>query len=295
MFKLPYAIFPPNTLKRLSRHFLGIGEILEGGFPFLNINLIQSRTELNAKEYLSICFINNSVSFAFLSLIIYLFLRIFKLQHPLLISLTVAFVIGLFIFFQQISYPRVIVLRRTKEIERNLLPALEDFLIQLNSGVPLFDILVNISNSNYGAISDEFRKAIKEINTGKSQLEAIEDLATKNPSLLFRRAIWQIANGMKAGSDMGIVIKEILHSLAEEQAIQIQRYGSQLNPLTMFYMLIAVIVPALSITFAIIIASFLNLSEVTTKLIFWGMFGTVSFFQIMFLGIIKSRRPNLLG
>ena len=35
-------------------------------------------------------------------------------------------------------------------------------LVQLNSGIPLFDILTNISNSNYGELSLEFKKAVKD-------------------------------------------------------------------------------------------------------------------------------------
>jgi len=144
-------------------------------------------------------------------------------------------------------------------------------------------------------MSTEFSTVVKEINAGKPQVEALEEIAVENPSLFFRRSIWQLVNGMKAGSDMSGVIKEIINSLSEEQVLQIQRYGGQLNPLAMFYMLVAVIAPTLGMTFLIIISSFIALGETITKIVFWGLFGFVCFFQIMFLGIIKSRRPNLLG
>jgi len=60
-------------------------------------------------------------------------------------------------------------------------------------------------------------------------------------------------------------------------------------------MLVAVIVPSLSMTFLIIISSFVALTDFALKMVFWGLFAIVFFFQLMFLGIIKSRRPNLLG
>ena len=100
---------------------------------------------------------------------------------------------------------------------------------------------------------------------------------------------------MKSGATLDNVIEEIISLLSEEQILQIQKYGSQLNPLAMFYMLVAVIAPSLGMTFLIILSSFINLPEIMTKIIFWSVFVSVMFFQLMFMGIIKSKRPNLLG
>ncbi|MEA2036371.1 MAG: type II secretion system F family protein [Nanoarchaeota archaeon] len=196
---------------------------------------------------------------------------------------------------QQIAYPKISTNRKVREIEKNLLAALQNILVQLNSGVPLFDILVNISKGGYGGVSKEFSKVVKAINAGKPQIETLENMAAINPSLFFRRAIWQLVNGMKSGANMSNVINEIINLLSEEQILQIQRYGSRLNPLAMFYMLMVVIVPSLGMTSLIILASFISLSEFATKFMFWGLYGFVIFFQIMFMGIIKSKRPNLLG
>ena len=83
-------------------------------------------------------------------------------------------------------------------------------------------------------------------------------------------------------------------NLSEEQIIQIQQYGSQLNPLAMFYMMIAVVIPALGVTLIMILSSFLGLTPTGTKLIFWGLLSVIFFFQLMFIGMLKARRPNLL-
>jgi len=204
-------------------------------------------------------------------------------------------IVSFFVFLQQLTYPKIYSGKRVKNIERNLLGALQDIMIQLNSGVPLFDIMVNISRGGYGGVSDEFSKAVKDINAGKPQVETLEEMAAVNPSLFFRRAIWQLVNGMKSGANMSNVVSEIINLMSEEQILQIQRYGSQLNPLAMFYMLAVVIIPSLGTTFMIMMSSFISLSEFATKLMFWGLYGMVIFFQILFIGVIKSKRPNLLG
>jgi len=174
------------------------------------------------------------------------------------------------------------------------MPALEDMLVQLNSGVPLFDILVNISSSDYGEISNEFKRAVKKINAGMPQVEVLEQLGEKNSSIYFRRTLWQISNGMKSGSDISEVIKGSLRLLSEEQIIQIQNYGNKLNPLIMFYMLMTIILPALAITFLTIISSMIGLSKNLTIIVYIGLFATAIFIQIMFLGAIRSARPTLL-
>ena len=70
--------------------------------------------------------------------------------------------------------------------------------------------------------------------------------------------------------------------------------GIQLTPLALFPMLIAVIVPSLSVTFVIVIAAFIGLSDFGLKATMWLMLGVFVFLQFMFLGIIKARRPNLV-
>ena len=213
---------------------------------------------------------------------------------PFLISLILAFILSFFVYANQRAYPRIYNTRRIKNIEKNLIPALGDMLVQLNSGIPLFSILVNISSSSYGELSEEFKKAVKKINAGFPQMEVLEELGETNSSIYFKRTLWQISNGMRAGSDISIVIDESIKSLNEEQLLQIQNYGNKLNPLVMFYMLITVILPALAITFLTIISSIMNMPKNFVSLLFIGLFIFVILLQIMFLGIIKSIRPSLL-
>jgi flagellar protein FlaJ len=295
MIKIPFSFIPPKQLKTMSRVLYGAGDFLSKWFPFMGVNLRQAKIDLNPKEYLSMCLFSSILFYLFSAFFLSIMLRGFGVQNGFIRAAVISLIFFFFIFLQQIMYPKLITKKRIKMLEVNLLPALQSMLIQLNSGVPLFDILVSIAKGDYGQMSTEFSTIVKEINAGKPQIEALEEIAVENPSLFFRRSIWQLVNGMKAGSDMASVIKEMINSLSEEQVLQIQKYGGQLNPLAMFYMLVAVIVPTLGMTFLIVISSFIALGDTMTKIVFWSLFGFVCFFQIMFLGIIKSRRPNLLG
>ncbi len=291
-FKIPFTFSDMEVLKRKSKSFIKFTKFKKGN---LNNYLENSGKNINQRQYISICYRNFLFNLLISSILFTtLLLIISKIERFYFIGFGSAFLISGFILFNQINYPKVFSLNKTKNIERNLIPVLQDMMVQLSSGVPIFSIMINISNSNYGEVSNEFKKITKEINSGVPQIEAIEKYGKLNTSEYFKRVLWQISNGMRAGSDMGIVIKEGITDLSEEQSIQIQSYGSKLNPIIMFYMLIAVIIPSLGITFLIIISSILNLPEKMVQLAFSLIFAIVIFMQIMFLGIIKSKRPSLL-
>jgi len=295
MIKLPYTFLPPPAIAKGSKPFFKLAKKILPMFPFLGLSLRQANIKERSEEYLAMCMFASLMFFIFIDLVLTFMLFAFKVENYLIVGLIISLIFSVFVFLQQVLYSKMLSGKKIRGIEQNLLPALQNFLVQLNSGVPIFNILTNIASGDYGELSKEFDKAVRDINAGRSQIDALEEMASDNPSILFRRAVWQIVNGMKAGAEMRNVMAEIINSLGEQQLIQIQNYGSQLSPLAMFYMLAAVIVPSLSVTFVIVLSSFMSLSPALTKTILWALLGLVIFMQIMFLGVIKSRRPNLLS
>lgn len=293
--KLPFSLVPERKLKGLSKMTLGVGQILKSFFPYLEMYLKQAEFDYNAREYLAMCAVSNVITFIFLFILTSVATVIFVVPKFYLLSFLISFVLILFIFLQQTFYPKLVASRRVKNIDRNLLAALRTLLIHINSGIPLFDTMVSISKQNYGGVSDEFRKIVKKVSSGISAVDAIEDSATNSPSVYYRRSLWQISNGMKAGSNVAVVLHETIDNLAKEQLIQIEQYGSQLSPLAMFYMIIAVIMPALAITMLLVLTSFVAMSVNLIQGVFYGIYVLLILFQIIFLGTLKTRRPNLIG
>ncbi len=291
-FKIPYSLLPLGLLRSYAYTLRGVGKKLEPVFPYLKVSFKQLEIEFSLAEYIAMCLLSTIVDFVFLSA--FLTPIFFFAEISLWLLFPIVFVVCLFIFVQQILYPKLLANRRVLAIEKNLLPVLQNMLVQLNSGIPLFNIMLNVSISNYSEISEEFKRVVKEINAGQEQIVVLEDLAARTPSLFFRRAIWQLINGMKGGVDIASTMRSIISSLSEQQLIQIQSYGNQLSPLAMFYMLIAIIIPSLGMTFLIVIASFIAMSGTLTKVIFLLLYIFTTFFQVMFLGMIKTRRPSLL-
>jgi len=284
---IPFSILPPNLLRALSNHLMGIGRVVEKLLPNLQIELERVDFKVEAKRYVAMCAAATIVGFIILSTISAFLFSFYGILAALLISF--------FIFMMQLKYPGVRGYKRVRKLDADLLGSLRALMIQLDAGVPLYEAMVIVSRQNFGEVSIEFQKVVKQINTGVSQINALEDLALKNPSPYFRRAIWQIMNGMKQGADINPVIKGVVTDLGKEQIIQIEKYGSQLSPLAMFYMMGAVILPALGTTFIIVLSGFLSLDQSLIKLVLWGLLVFIAFFQLMFSGTIKTKRPSLLG
>jgi flagellar protein FlaJ len=289
-FKVPFTLSSTGVLKKKNKKFSRFFRKFRNSK--LESHLNSCDVDLSGPEYLAISFKTFIIIFLISSIFFGTLFYIFDIN--ILWSLGISLLISGFSFFRQIGYPKIYSSKKSKNIERNLISALQDMLVQLESGAPIYQIMVNIASSNYGYVSKEFRKAVRKINSGVPHIEALEDLIKRNESEYFKRVLWQISNGLRSGSDMSVVIKDGIDNLEKEQSIQIQTYGNKLNPIIMFYMLIAVIIPSLGITFFIILSSMLSLSAGMVKMSFVGIFIFIILVQIMFLGIIKTRRPSLL-
>ena len=288
---IPFVPFRLSIAKKMARPFLGLGGLVEKMFPYLDVSLKQSGFEVDTREYASITILASLFWFLIVFSTVF-FLSQFMLGTTfVMITMVCSFSISALVFTYLVFYPKLVVVRRLKDLDRNLLYGLRDLTVQIKAGVPLFDAMISISRKDYGKFSDEMRDAVKKISTGVSSTEALEDLALKNPSLNFRRSIWQMVNSIRTGTDLGRTLDSVVDNISNEQRVQIKKYGSQLNPLAMMYMMMGVILPSLGITFLIILSSFSGLP--ITKTFFWMILIVLLIFQFAFVGIVKSRRPSI--
>jgi len=292
MFRIPYLILPRKLVENFSNLFLNFGIKQVKTRKNFGSHFLQADIPVKPERYMAIAMASLILNFVFISVLL---LIVFLIAHavwyyPLIIS----FILSIFMYFQQLSYPVLIVKKKIRNIETNLLPALRAMTVQLTAGVTFYSALKNIARGSYGVISDEFQKAISAMESGTPAIEALERVSRDNPSIFFRRAIWQIVTGMQVGADISNVLKEIVKSLIQEQLTEIQAYGGKLSPLSMFYMVIAIIFPALSVTFILILSTFVQALGDNYKYVLFGVLGLGLLLQILFLGIIKSGRPPLV-
>lgn len=290
--RIPFCPMPIDKAMRISERFNFLAQRMSKMAPKLDTMLKQARIPLEKIEYMSIVLF----SATFMALLIggmmfVVSIYVVDIMYGLMISVGIGAALFVIIIIYLLQYPKLFIKKRVKDMERNLIYSLKHILIQMKSGVPLFKTFVSLSQGGYGALSEEFGQLVKTVQTGGTIEDELDRIAMHNPSLYLRRAIWQISNGIKAGSDLSLVLKSIIENITKEQALAIRRYGSQLNPLTLVYMMVAVIIPALGITMLIVLSSFSGMA--VTEVMLWGILGSLAFLQFMYIGLIKSKRPNM--
>jgi len=290
MKRIPFVPYPIPKALKAAKPFLFISSKLVKFNPFLAQKLIQAEIDLKDREYLAIA-VFSSVFWFFLIFSLFTIFGLMIGKNLLFLSFFFSLLISFVIFAYINFYPNLILVKKDRDVERNLIFAVRHLFVQVKSGVSIFDAMVSVSKGNYGVISEEFEKCVKEIATGKEEIQALEELAFRTPNTNFKRIIWQIVNSLRAGGDIGNTLNTIAHNLSEEQKVKIRKYGSQLSPLALIYLMSTVILPTLGITFLIIFSAFVGL-QIPETIFYLILFVTVVF-QVMLIGLIKNRRPSV--
>jgi flagellar protein FlaJ len=295
---IPLMPIPYAPVKGIVHGYYPLAAILLKFLPTLDMELGDAKSRFSAKEYLSGALFTFTIYLiAFGSI-----MGLWALRNNLLgesririLIVLFAFSIALAILTYILIYPRWKSAKLKGELEKNLLFAIRHMMIQTNAGVPLFDSIVSISEEyadeffNYGAISAEFKKIVKEVKSGTELSDALEASAIRNPSTYYRRTLWQLANANRSGANMNYVLKDMVEFLSNEQRIAIRNYGSQLNPLALFYLFTCIIAPTMGIIFISITVTISNANISDT--FFWAILVLLAVVQMVFIGLIKSRRP----
>lgn len=270
------------------KRFLGFAEKLAPFFPDIETFLSQSGKEIELKDHIAISLYKSAKISAMMGAM-FIFLAVF-LKNIQFIPMGAIIVPILFIFsfYSNLYAPKAQTLKDSRKIDAELPYALRHLLIEIKAGIPIYQGLVTISES-YGKVSKDIKDMLKEINGGKSEIDALEKNIINNPSFTYRKSFWQILNSLKTGTALEKTLQSTVDNITKDQILSIKRYGQELNPYTLMYMMIGVIVPSLGITFLMLLSSFTGM--IIGKSTFYALLVGLALFQIMFLNIVKTKRP----
>lgn len=224
------------------------------------------------------------VAAAFLSLAL-LFVVFGFVQSPWVLLMLMLFPV-FFAYFLHFADVRIIQLAR--EVDQELTFAGRFIVIEAEAGVPLHETFSNVARS-YEYVGRYFQEVVDKVELGTSMEVAINDVIEYVPSDALRKMFWQILNSLRTGSEIADSLKVAIDQIVREQRIEVVEYGRKLNPLAMFYMMVAVIFPSLGATMLIVMATFVGF-ELSLPILLVGA-GALVFVQFMFLAAIRSQRP----
>jgi flagellar protein FlaJ len=251
--------------------------------PDLKLKLIKAGINQTPEEYVQ----KTAMISIYLSLAVvfigFMFLK--KWQVIFALPILIFFIYSYFIHYADYKAKKI-----SSEIEKEIVFAGRFLIIELNSGVPLFKTFENLSR-NYDYVGKYFENIVEKINLGTTMEDALNETIEIVPSDNLKRLLWQIINSIKTGADIEKALDSSIDQIVREQKIEVKEYAKKLNPLAMFYMMMAIIVPSLGITMLIVLATFIGMTLSLTILMIIA--GLLTFMQFMFLAIIRNSRPNV--
>ncbi len=205
------------------------------------------------------------------------------------VLMSAPFIISLIMMMQVMNLPSNRARTKAKDVEKNLLYALRHMTVQVRSGATLFEGMKSVAFSDYGNISKDMDTAVKQIASGFPIASAIDNLAMRNRSKNYKKILWQLENAIRTGSDIGQVLMAMSENYFEEQKIAIQKFGKELNTLTMIFLITTVIFPVMAVI-VLVLTALIPVQSIPSSFLFVFLF-IVAFMQIMIIGYIKEKRP----
>ena len=257
-------------------------------FPGLKVRLKQAGMDDKPEDFIKKTFL--SAFYMTTGLVVFLFLVLAKLnvlKGILFLIIPIVFVV---MFFYMIRLPDIRISRKEREISKEIVFAGRFIIIELESGVPLYNAMVNVSK-NYEIIGKYFKEITDKVDLGTGMEDALNEAVEFIPSNDFRKILWQIINSLRTGSDVAKSLYSVMEQITKDQMTEVNKYGKKLNPLAMFYMIIAVILPSLGMTMLIILSSFIKFELSLTILL--TLAGFLGFVQFMFIALVKFSRPAI--
>lgn len=287
----PFMILPERVAQALARSFRSVARALLNIFPFLRHDLKMLDVRADAEPYIIDAFFSALIIGALSAIILFVFIDKDILTR-FLISAVVGFYMFGFIMGINILYPKLKIKQISKLMDRDLSFALRDLVVQVRSGVMLYDALVSIAEGDYGVVSEDFKRAVRLMNSGYSEAQALELLALESKSEFMKKIVWQIANALHSGANVAVTLSAIHETIQNYHEREIKGYISSMNMLTLMFFLLAVSMPTLGIVFAVVLSSVggirLDLPTVLTIIGFSVMI------QIMMIWYMRSLRPAIL-
>jgi len=294
--RIPLMFFSLAQAQAMGVRFHGIGVRLISFYPNVRYDLKNIGVDFPAEHYCSAAFLSGLIW----ALVATLFLGIFlsavpaiplplKIALPLMIGFLALLVSTIFYLF----YPKMMGKTIGTAIDRELIFAMRDMLIQISSGIPLFTVIENIGSSNYGYVSMEFKRVATNVKGGSSLLHELELMAIRTQSEYLKKISWQLVTAIRSGANLTATLKSVVKVLVDYQFSISKSFNAELNFIILIFMLLSAVLPTIGTTVLVIFSVF-------------GMFGissevllavvVISFFaQAGIVAYVYTKRPNFFS
>ena len=165
--KFPFCPLKVGKMVRIARRFRGIGSKFCALSPGLGEQIKQTGLEIEKEDYGAVMALMFFAYFIFATFITFAFAQKFAPENAVTLAFIIGFLFAALILVQLLFYPSVLLKKKIRNLERNLVFALRTILVEIKAGVTLFDAINIVAEGDNGQVSREFRKSVERIQTGQ--------------------------------------------------------------------------------------------------------------------------------
>jgi flagellar protein FlaJ len=289
-------VLPLSTCSTLGARYRGIGLKIMSFYPSIKYDLRSIGINYEPENYCSIAFFSAVSWGVIIGFFLALVLSRIEFTEPVLRAILLLLIVILTVMFflvLHLFYPRMIAKSVAERIDRELIFAMRDLLIQISSGVPLFNAIENVANSNYGYVSREFTIISTHVKGGSSLLDEVEAMAVRTQSEYLKKTAWQMATAIRSGANVTATIKGVVKMLVDYQFTLTKSFNAELNFIVLIYLMVSAVLPTIGTTVLVIFSVFGMLG--VTPEVFMILVGMSFLGQAAVIGYVKLKRPNLFA
>jgi len=288
-------LFPLDKARHFSSTFLFLGRFLSKVIFSLKYDLRKAEINIDPANYCLASLIS-AIIYGIMFLFVGMAFGIIIIREISTFTFLIMFGFGFFAFIGSLIfhllYPKLAAYQLASLVDQELLFSLRTLLIQLSSGISLFEAMQSIAKSNYGQVSHEFGQVVRDINSGMAESAALEKLAFRTKSEILKKSVWQIITTMKSGGSIVTALQSEVSDLNAQQGEIIKNYSAELNLWTLIYLIIAAAMPSLGITFIVIASSIGGAGIGIEAVILIALLAAI--IQIAMIFMIKTKVPKVI-
>ena len=158
---------------------------------------------------------------------ILMFLVLFAIAGFEIAGIYLTSIVMIYIFM--LYFPKISQKHQYDDLNFELPYALRHMATELKAGKGLHDTLLTVSIANYGSLSGEFKRVLKEIKYGKSSEDALMEMSLRVSSEGLSRAVHQIVGTLRVGGNLANSLNVIAEDISFDMQIKLKEYSQKLT------------------------------------------------------------------
>jgi len=156
-----------------------------------------------------------------------------------------SFVLAIVVFVFAMSIPKRKAMARGNQISVELPFALRHMATELKAGIGLYRTIQAIALAGYGPLSEEFARAVTEIEEGIDSRDALKHLAARTQSKALVNALAHLVRAMETGGNLSTAMNEIAEDVSFEMRLKVRDFSQKMNFFGIIFIFTAIVFPVI--------------------------------------------------